>query len=438
MTLTTTPIANAIPDTPLAAAASGLDRCVHCGFCLQACPTYQVLQDENDSPRGRLMLMRAVVEGALPIDEPAVQTHLDRCLGCRGCESACPSGVPYGHLLEAARETMSRTHPLPLTARLVLAVFARPMLLATVLAVAKAVRATGLARVSSGVRGRLGFASAMLAASEPAEAAPYVAEGMGTRGRTGVLEGCVMRGLFDGTNVATIRVLVVNDYDVRPVPDQRCCGALHLHAGDAAGARALARRNIEAFERAGVDHVAVNASGCGAAMKEYGHLLADDPDWRDRAAAFSAKVRDVSELLVEAGPAPGGALGLGPVAYDAPCHLAHVQRVTAAPLALLAAVPDLTIAPLVDADVCCGSAGIYNLIQPDVSNAVLSVKLANIADAKCAVVATGNPGCIMQIGAGLLQRGSAIAVRHPVDLLDASYAARPPRDRAVAPTSASR
>lgn len=424
MTTAASPNVQTVGSSPLQAAASGLDRCVHCGFCLQACPTYLVLEDENDSPRGRLLLMRGVVEGELAIDDPSVTTHLDRCLGCRGCESACPSGVPYGHLLEAARETLASKQPLPATVRAVLGVFASPLLSTVALAGARLLRASGLARLLSHLPGRLGFAFAMLAASRRSvPRVSYHTEGSGARGRVAILEGCVMKGLFADTNDATTRTLAVNGYAIRNAEGQRCCGALHLHAGDADSARVLARTNIDAFERAGVDFVAVNASGCGAAMKEYGALLSQDPSWRERAQACAAKVRDVSELLSAAGPAPGGPLDLT-VTYDAPCHLLHAQRVASPPLDVLRAIPGLTIVPLVDDDTCCGSAGIYNLVHPELSRAVLDPKLANIANTGATLVVTGNPGCLMQIGAGLLRQRAHTGVVHPVDLLDASYAAR--------------
>jgi glycolate oxidase iron-sulfur subunit len=230
-----------------------------------------------------------------------------------------------------------------------------------------------------------------------------------------------MEGLFSATNRATERTLVTNGYDVVETPNQRCCGALHAHAGDDERARALARLNIAAFERSGADFIAVNAAGCGAIMKEYGQLLAGDPEWRDRAAAVSATVRDVSELLAQAGPRPGGVLPLT-VTYDAPCHLLHAQRVVSPPLAVLGAIPGLTLVPLEGSEHCCGSAGIYNLIEPDVSDRVLAPKLANIAATHAPLVATGNPGCLMQIGAGLRQAGMRAKSVHPIDLLDASYA----------------
>jgi glycolate oxidase iron-sulfur subunit len=287
---------------------------------------------------------------------------------------------------------------------------------------ARLTRRLGVADRLAGMRGRLGFAFAMLASTRrPIAESPYTAKGDGTRGTVAVLHGCVMEGLFAGTNRATERVLVHNGYRLLRAPGEGCCGALHAHAGDADAARTLARRNIAAFEASGADFVAVNASGCGAMMKEYGHLLHDDPAWADRAARLSARVRDISELLVAAGPRAGGALPLH-VTYDAPCHLMHAQRITAPPLAVLASVPALRLTPLADADQCCGSAGIYNLVEPETSDAVLEPKLARIAESGAALVATGNPGCLMQIGAGLARSGSSTRVVHPVDLLDASYA----------------
>jgi glycolate oxidase iron-sulfur subunit len=249
-----------------------------------------------------------------------------------------------------------------------------------------------------------------------------VNERAGDRGRVAPLTGCVMEGLFAETNRATERVLSVNGYAVADAPGQGCCGALHAHAGDAEGARRLARRDIAAFERAAVDFVCVNAAGCGAAMKEYAQLLADDPEWRDRADRFAAKVRDVSELVAVADPRPGGVVQMK-VAYDAPCHLLHAQRVSNPPLAALRAIPGLQLVPLNESEMCCGSAGIYNLVEPETSDLVLQRKLRNIEAAGAEVVATGNPGCMMQIGAGLLRTGSRVAVVHPVDLLDESYAA---------------
>lgn len=412
----------ALPDTPLADAVPGIMTCVHCGFCLQACPTYHALGDENDSPRGRILLMRALVEGELSPDDPSVATHIDRCLGCRGCETACPSGVPYGQLLEATRATLAERRPAPLIARLILWIFARPALLRPMLASARALRATGLPKLLARLPGRAGFGFAMLAATRtPLARRRYTPRGNGTRGTVAPLRGCVMDDLFAETNRATERVLAENDYAVVNAPGQRCCGALHAHAGDLEGARALARENIAAFERSGAEYIAVNASGCGAMMKDYGHLLAHDPEWSARAAALAARVRDVSELLAAAGPKPGAPLPMR-VTYDAPCHMVHAQRLTREPLAVLSSIPGLELVPLTDAEQCCGSAGIYNLLQPELSQAVLAPKLAHIAATGATLVATGNPGCLMHIGAGLVRAHADAHGVHPVDILDASYA----------------
>ena len=417
----------AIPGTPLADASAGIDACVHCGFCLQACPTYLSLEDENDSPRGRIVLMHALVEGTLPVDDPDVRTHIDRCLGCRACETACPSGVPYGHLLEATRATLTARQPNPPIARAILFAFAHPALLALAMLGGRISRALRLSSLLARLPGRLGFAMAMLEATRtPIGRSAYRPAGDGSRGTATLLTGCVMEGLFTETNRATERTLAANDYAVVPTSGQRCCGALHAHAGDLEVARALARRNVAAFEASGADYIVVNAAGCGAMMKEYDHLLADDAEWRHRAAAVAARVRDVSELLADAGPRPGATLEVT-VTYDAPCHLYHAQRVSTPPLRVLGAVPGLALVPLEGSEHCCGSAGIYNLVEPDVSDTVLAPKLARIADTRATLVATGNPGCLMQIGAGLRQAGSRVRVVHPVDLLDASYAADPTR-----------
>lgn len=402
----------------------GLDACVHCGFCLPACPTYLALDDENDSPRGRLVLMRALLDGSIAADDADVQRHLDQCLGCRGCETACPSGVPYGRLLEGTRERQREVTPLPLLARVVLAVFAREWLLRPALLAARALRGLGFAGLAARIGPRaIRMPAAMLATTARDASIEYSPRGDGSRGRAALLKGCVMEGLMPALNRATERVLAENDFALVQAQDQVCCGALHAHAGDTETARQLARENIAAFEASGAEFVAMNSAGCGAMCREYGHLLADDPGWAQRAAAFSAKVRDVSELLAAAGPKPSPAAPAPiPVAWDAPCHLQHAQRVTEPPLQLLRANGGLRVVPLEDSAQCCGSAGIYGLLQPGVSERVLAPKLARIHESGAQVVATGNPGCLMQIGAGLLVARSAVQARHPVELLDASYA----------------
>ena len=423
MNVPTTPTTRLSAQTPLAAEQSGLDACVHCGFCLQACPTYLALEDENDSPRGRIVLMRALADGVLPPDDPDLQQHIDQCLGCRACETACPSGVPYGRLLEATRATMRGGEAPTLFARMLLGVFAHRPLMRAAMACARFLAATPFPTLLMKLPGRVGFAMAMLASTDyPLERAKYRAEGDGSNGTATLLRGCVMEGLFTETNRATERVLTRNGYRMTGAPGQGCCGALHAHAGDLEAARRLARRNIAAFDRSGASYIVTNAAGCGAMMKEYDHLLSGDPEWSVRARDVASRVRDVSELLAAVGPVSGGPIPFA-VAYDAPCHLQHAQRVTDAPIEVLRAIPGVQLVPLEDFDQCCGSAGIYNLVEPATSNAVLERKLDRIGMSQASLVATGNPGCLMQIGAGLLRAEMRARVVHPIDLLDASYAA---------------
>jgi len=367
--------------------------------------------------------MHALADGVLAPDDPDLREHIDRCLGCRGCETACPSGVPYGHLLEATRATLRSGRAPSFQASVLLWIFAHRSVLRVAMALARFVAATPFPTLAARLNSRYGFAMAMLAATEtPVERAPYTPAPNVTRERTALLLGCVMEGLFTGTNRATERVLTHNGYVMTRAPGQRCCGALHAHAGEIAAARRLARANIAAFERAGVELIATNAAGCGAIMKEYGDLLADDPAWAARARAHSGRVRDVSELLAAAGPRPGAPLPFS-VTYDPPCHLLHAQRIVAEPVTMLGAIPGLALVPLADADQCCGSAGIYNLLEPETSDLVLEAKLDRIGATGASLVASGNPGCLMQMGAGLLRRGARTRAVHPVDLLDASYAA---------------
>jgi glycolate oxidase iron-sulfur subunit len=327
-------------------------------------------------------------------------------------------------LLEATRATLLAERPLAPVARLILAVFARPWLLAVAMAASRLFRATGLPALGARLLGgRLGFALSMLASTH-ATVAPrkYAAKGSGERGTVALLTGCVMEGLFAPTNRATERTLTINDYRLVDAPKQRCCGALHAHAGDLETARRLARANVAAFEHANAEFVVTNAAGCGAMMKEYGHLLKDDATWAERAVRVSAKVRDVSEVLVAAGPKLPAAAVPATVTYDAPCHLVHAQRIITQPVQVLRAIPGLELVPLTDSDQCCGAAGIYNLIEPETSDAVLRPKIRNIAATKAAFVATGNPGCLMQIAAGLRQARLNVHAVHPVDLLDEAYA----------------
>ncbi len=433
MATTASPARCAIPNTPLAAAAAGLDSCVHCGFCMQACPTYLALGDENDSPRGRLVLMRSLLEGDVATNDPSLSTHIDQCLGCRACEAACPSGVPYGALLEATRATLNTSGGSGISAvgRLILGTFERPRVMAVAMLLTRIIRALGIPSLLSRLPGRPGFALAMLASTaHRRREREYVVTDDGARGTVALLTGCVMQGLFAETNRATARVLATNGYRIAHIGGQRCCGALHAHAGDLEGAKRLARANIAAFERKLPDYIVVNAAGCGAMLKEYAHLLSDDPEWHERAERVAQRARDASELLAAAGPRPAkdGAATVR-VAYDAPCHLLHAQRVISPPLATLGAATGIALVTLVDADQCCGGAGIYNLQHPDVSQAVLDAKLDRIEEADVAIVATGNPGCLMQIGAGLVRRGSRVRVEHLIDVLDSAYAAEAEHQR---------
>ncbi|MGH7569957.1 MAG: (Fe-S)-binding protein [Gemmatimonadales bacterium] len=402
-----------------------LDACVHCGFCLQACPTFLATGDEADSPRGRIELMRALERGELPATDPDLATHLDRCLGCRGCEPVCPSGVGYGRGLETARALLARARGVPWPARAVLWVLTTPGVSQGCYAVARLLRATGLPARLAGW-GRIRFALGMLAATKPTRNA----EG-GTRNRPGafrsaftlpssalLFRGCVMDGLFSHVHAATVRTLAVNGYEVGEVPGQLCCGALHAHAGLLDAARALARANVAAFGGDSTAPIVVNSAGCGAILKDYGHLLDGD----SAAVAFAARVRDVTELLAERGPVPGAPLDAS-VAYDPPCHLEHAQRVSDPPLRVLGAVPVLRVLTVPDATLCCGSAGVFTVLQPEMSRAVLAPKIESLRREAPQVVATGNPGCLMQLGAGLRAAGLAISARHPVELLDASYRA---------------
>ena len=415
-----------------------IPECVHCGFCLPVCPTYDVLGTEMDNPRGRLYLMRALEEGRLAPTEPLVR-HLDLCLGCRACESECPSGVPYGHHLEKARATLRTAAVRPRGQRIVESLLLRAVALppsvqlvgaAVLTALHRVLRAVAETSAREGIapRGgqreplsRLRSGLRVIAAIEPRPASlPSTIDSRPKRGRrVGILEGCVNRCVFGHVNEAAARLLAASGCEVLAPAGQRCCGALHLHSGDLEGAKRLARRNIEAFERAGdLDAIAVAAAGCGSALKEYGSLFEDDHAWAERARRFSSKAKDALELLAELGlPRPRREVRVS-VAYHDACHLAHAQGIRAQPRALLAAVPGLALVPLADADRCCGGAGIYNLLHPEVASAVLAAKLERIRASGAAIVAAANPGCLMQIAAGARQAGLSIRVLHPIEILD--------------------
>lgn len=416
------------PDTPDPAL---INTCVHCGFCLPTCPTYVLDHEEMDSPRGRIYLMRAVQEGRAEITDAYVR-HFDRCLGCVGCVTACPSGVQYGTLVETARSQIERTYTRPLGDRLfrglVFALFPYPARLRVALLplvvyrrIAPWVERSGLtALLPKRVRAMLSVAPPVtvsgLMARTPVRT-PAVAP---RRLTVGLLTGCVQRLAFPGVNDATRRVLAADGCDVVAPGGQSCCGALSLHAGRLDEAREAARRTIATFESAGVERVVSNAAGCGSAMKEYAHLLKDDAAWAERARRFSASVRDISECLTELGPAATRHPIDARVVYHDACHLAHAQGVRRQPRDMLATIPGLTVVTPPDADLCCGSAGIYNLLESDAANALGDRKAAALASTRVDVIASANPGCSLQIAAAARRRGAVWTVVHPIEIVDAS------------------
>ena len=383
--------------------------------------------------------MRAVVEGRLDPGSDAFGTHIDRCLGCRACEPVCPSGVEYGTLLELARETVAEHRPSGFVTRALLWVFSSRFRRTLFFMPSRSIRDLGLASLGAGLMPAVGplktakLALAMLAstagwsrlrtlgiAKTSSADVPKRSVAAGSRGRVAVLIGCVQEGLFARLNRATVRTLEANGYEVVAIAGQDCCGALHAHGGDLEQARAFARANIATFESVDTDAIAVNTAGCGAAMKDYGVLLENDPEMSERARSFAAKVKDVTELLSDAGPL-GGAKMTCMVAYDHPCHLLHAQRVEQPPLAVLAAIPGIEVRMVERADECCGGAGIYGITHPELGGEIGRDKVAAVRACTADAVVTPNPGCMMQIGAGLRLEGAREGVLHPVELLDESY-----------------
>ena len=410
----------AAPDLP---DLDALRSCVHCGICLPQCPTYLVLGEEMDSPRGRLYLIRAAAEGRLALTDTFAR-HLDLCLGCRACESACPSGVPFGSLLEATRAQFRRQRPSDsLISRLIFAVFPEPARLGALLAPLRLYQRSGLQALvrRSGVLRRLPRLAAMdalLADVPAADPLPERVAARGTsRGRVGLLIGCVQRHLYPRVNHDTARLLALAGWDVVIPRDQGCCGALDLHGGRLDEMRARARRLAASFPP-DVDFVVTNAAGCGSAMKEYGHWMPGDPD----VVRFADRTRDVTELLADAD------LPLGPVnltaAYHDACHLAHGQRIRREPRALLARIPGLRLVDLPESELCCGSAGIYNLLEPEMADRLLERKLDRIVETGARAVVTANPGCMLQIAKGARARGLDLEVLHPVEVLARAVDAR--------------
>ncbi|MBI4608983.1 MAG: 4Fe-4S dicluster domain-containing protein [Candidatus Rokubacteria bacterium] len=418
----------------------GVNKCVHCGLCLAYCPTFAELGTEMDSPRGRIFLVKSLAEGRIALTESVV-SHLSLCLDCRACETVCPAGVPYGQLIEAAKAEIERQRPGGPLRRLFRWVnFAlllpRPGMLGLAASLLRLYQRSGLqalARASGLVRllpGTLSAWEALLPEVPPASERPPLPElvpGEGVRrARVALLTGCVQQVIFGPHNRATARILALNGAEVVVPRGQGCCGALHAHAGDHARAQELARRAIEAFEATGVDAVVVNSSGCGAHMKGYWHLLKDDAVYAGRARALSSKVRDIAEFLAEEplrGPLASVPLT---VTYHDPCHVVHGQKIRSQPRKLLAQLPGLKLVELTEADWCCGSAGIYNLTQPEMATRLQARKVGNLLATGAEAVVTANPGCIIQIVQGLRAKGSPMRVLHLVELLDRAYG-RPER-----------
>jgi glycolate oxidase iron-sulfur subunit len=431
--------------------------CVHCGFCLPACPTYSLWGEEMDSPRGRIYLVSQLLDGA-PLTQAAGE-HFDRCLGCMACMTACPSGVQYDQIIAAAREWTEAADAQPsdegsdglgpagvapggavpearrplrdrLTRAGIFALFPYPERLRVAIAPLRALQRTGadrliartglIGRVSPAAEQALRLAPPATKAMPPGRFPERVAARGERRAVVGMLTGCVQSVFFPRVNAATARVLAAEGCDVIIPRSQGCCGALSLHTGRAAEAVRFAQRTIETFEAAGVDAIVVNSAGCGSAMKEYELLFADSPEWVERAAALSAKVRDLSEFLDSLGPVAERHPVEVRAAYHDACHLGHAQRITAAPRALLRGIPGLELLELRDAGVCCGSAGVYNLLQPDAARELGSRKADSVVDSGASLLISANPGCTLQISSELAARGVSLRTAHTAEVLDAS------------------
>jgi glycolate oxidase iron-sulfur subunit len=407
-----------------------IEKCVHCGFCLPVCPTYVLWGQEMDSPRGRIYLMKMASEGAAEMNSTWV-SHFDSCLGCMACMTACPSGVDYGKLIEATRAQIERkTERSPgekLHRRFMFETFTRPDRLHRMRLPLLAYQKSGLQAVVRGLGllkllpKKMQTMEALLPKLGRREAVAEVTPAAGTkRQRVGLLLGCVQREFFPQVNAATARVLAAEGCEVVAPPAQPCCGALLVHAGEEEAAVRLAKRTIDAFERADVETVVTNASGCGSNVKEYGHLLRDDPDYAARGRVFAAKCKDISEVLADLEPRATRHLLKLRVAFHDSCHLQHAQGVRSQPRALLSSIPGLELAEIPEAAICCGSAGIFNLVQPDTANELGDRKAQLIGPLHADVVATGNPGCLLQMQSALARHGQRIPVVHTIQLVDAS------------------
>jgi glycolate oxidase iron-sulfur subunit len=392
--------------------------CIHCGLCLGSCPTYLETGNENESPRGRIYLMRALQAGRLPVDAASVQ-HIDLCLGCRACEVACPSGVQYGTLLEQTRDFIERKHSRSiyqsvLRRFIIERLFPVPWRMKLVLAPARLVKAIGIDRIlPAKLREPLSLLPDRIDSTPLAEFSPAATKP--AKGTVGFVRGCVMSVMFGDTNAASVRLLNEIGFDVVTPREQECCGALFAHSGRLSMARDYARRNIRAFGQHTLDSIVINAAGCGSTLKEYGHLLDGDND----ADSFGGKVKDLTEFLAANGFLERNfSPAMERVTYHDACHLAHPQRITKQPRDLVKAVAGANYVELPEADVCCGSAGTYNLTEPEMSEALQARKVRNILNTGARVVVTSNPGCIMQIRAGLEKSG--VRVTHIADFLEKS------------------
>lgn len=397
--------------------------CIHCGLCLSSCPTYLETGNENDSPRGRIYLMRAVQDGRLELGDTAV-THIDRCLGCRACEAVCPSGVQYGNLLEHTRDhvekNFSRSTFQKLLRRVAIEkVFPNRTLMTLALLPARFTKWVGAeAILPKFAREALSLIPENVESGDLPELSPATSQ---RKGRVGFIRGCVMDVMFGPTNANSVRLLNAAGYDVVIPRTQGCCGALHAHNGNLEAAQVAARANITAFDDLDLDAIIINAAGCGSTLKEYNHLLASDPAWVERGQKFSAKVKDITEFLVSNWTAFGSAFHVPSsalrVTYHDACHLAHAQRITKPPRELVKAVAGKNFVELPESDVCCGSAGTYNLTEPEMAEQLQRRKTENILRTKADLVVTSNPGCLLQIRAGLKKAGSPVRIIHIADYL---------------------
>ncbi len=439
-------------EAPATRRRSLFDDCVHCGFCLPACPTWHSWAEEMDSPRGRIDLMRGLAEGKLDWT-PSVTKHFDRCLGCLACVPACPSGVRYDVLIEQARARREKAAPRGLFDRLyreaLFAVLPYPPRLRMISKLSFLYQRSGFARLARAT-GLFRIAPKRLAALEALMPEPAASEGASTplphrltpagtpRARVGLVTGCVQSVFFPEINAATARVAAAEGCEVVVPEGQGCCGALSIHAGREEESLDFARRLIAAFESERVDAILVNAAGCGSHVKDYARLLAGDPAWARRASEFRARVRDVTEFLAGLEPAARRHPIRARVAYHDACHLSHGQGIRQQPRDLLAGIPELSVLEIADGDQCCGSAGIYNLVEPESADQIGERKVENVLAARADALASANPGCLLQIRKHLLRRGVALPSYHPVELLDASIANRPLRGLSEAPPASQR